>query len=152
TQFIFYIKGLIQAIASNDAEAIQNRYRQIDTGRGVGKALLLDAGMTGTDADKVEKLTTPFTGVADQLEFFKGRVAAAARMPVSVLFGEGAGKGGGIGDKGEGDLRIWHAGVQAFQVREVEPILRRLYALVGAVEGVDTTRLKFQWGPLYEPT
>lgn len=150
TQFIFYIKGLIQAIASDDANAIQNRYRQIDMGRGVGKALLLDAGQTTNDAEKVEKLTTPFTGIADQLKFFMQRVAAAARMPMSVLFGNGAGTS--LDASGEGDLRIWHAGVQAFQQREVEPILRRLYAIVGAVEGVDTHRLKFQWGPLYEPT
>ena len=151
TQFIFYVKGLIQAIASDDANAIQQRYQMIDMQRGVGKALLLDAGMNGSDGEKTEKLTTPFTGVADQLEFFKERVAAAARMPVSVLFGTGAGKGG-IGNTGEGDLRIWHAGVQAYQAREIEPILRRLYALVGAVEGLDVSRIKFQWGPLYEPT
>jgi uncharacterized protein len=151
TQFIFYVKGLIQAIASDDANAIQQRYQMIDMQRGVGKALLLDAGMTGTDSEKTEKLTTPFTGVSDQLQFFKERVAAAARMPVSVLFGTGAGKGG-IGNNGEGDLRIWHAGVQAYQAREVEPVLRRLYALVGAVEGLDVSGIKFQWGPLYEPT
>ena len=151
TQFIFYVKGLIQAIASDDANAIQQRYQMIDMGRGVGKALLLDAGMSVSDAEKVEKLTTPFTGVADQLQFFMQRVAAAARMPVSVLFGTGAGKGG-IGNNGEGDLRIWHAGVQAYQAREIEPVLRRLYALVGASEGLDVGRIKFQWGPLYEPT
>jgi hypothetical protein len=150
TQFIYYIKGLIDAIASKDAAGIQARYHQIDSARGTNRALLLDAGQTGTDAEKVEKLTTPFTGVYDILTFMQSRVASAAEMPVSVLFGTGF--HGGLSDKGEGDLRLWHAKVQGYQTREVEPALRRLYALVGEVLGVDTSDLKFAWKPLYEPT
>lgn len=151
TQAVFYIKGLADAIASDDDETVQNRMQLVDMQRNVGRAVLLDAGSEGNvGSEKAEKLTTPFAGVADVTDRFQSRVAAAARMPVSILFGNQ--KGGIGGDSGEGDLRTWHAGVQAYQVRTVEPILRRLYAIVGAVLGVDTALLKFAWTQLHEPT
>ena len=150
TQFIFYVKGLLDAIASKDYAAVQARYHAVDMARGIGHALLLDAGMTGQDAEKAEKLTTPFTGVEEILGFFQTRVAAAAGIPVSILFGTGF--HGGLSDKGEGDLRSWHSKVKGFQTRELEADLRALYALVGEVEGIDTSNMKFTWKSLYEPT
>jgi phage-related protein (TIGR01555 family) len=151
TQFIFYVKGLLDAIASKDYATVQARYHAVDMARGVGRSLLLDAGMTGQDAEKAEKLTTPFTGVKDILvDVFMARVAAAAGIPVSVLFGTGF--GGGLSDKGEGDLRAWHSKVKGYQTRELEADLRALYALVGEVEGVDTSNMKFVWKSLYEPS
>lgn len=154
TQFIFYIQGLLDAVTEGDAATIQQRMQLIDLQRSTNRALLLDAGDgSGTNqAERAEKQTTPFTGVADMLQFLMSRIASAARMPVSILFGTGLGKGSGIGDKGEGDLRTWHAKIKSYQTNEVEPIIRRLYALVGSTLGIDTTKIKFNWAQLYEPT
>lgn len=153
TQFIFYIQGLIDSVTNGDAGAIQQRMQLIDMQRSSNRALLLDAGDgSGTnESERAEKQTTPFTGVADMLQFLMSRIAAAARMPVSILFGTGLGKGG-IGNQGEGDLRTWHSQIQSYQKREVEPILRRMYALVAASLGVDISKMKFNWAQLYEPT
>lgn len=146
SQGVFKMSGLLQAIAQ-DAGALQTRMALVDMSRSVMRAVMLDAD-TGEDFSRV---ATSFSGIPDVIDRFMQRVASAAEMPVSILFGRSP---AGMNATGESDFRMWYDTIAAEQVKILKPQLLRIYRLMAASKelGLGTLDFDLEFQPLWEAT
>lgn len=115
-QAVIKMKNLAQMVAAGDAAAIRARMETIAYARSVLKTMLLDT------EEEYDRKPTPLQGVPDILDRMMFRLAAAADMPVTMLFGMSP---GGLNATGESDIEIFNDRVKAEQVRCLtEPIMR----------------------------
>lgn len=146
SQGVFKLSGLVQAIASGEKDAIQARMALVDMTRGVARSVLLDAEA----GESFEKIPTAFGGIADLLDRYMLRLAAAADMPVTILMGRSP---AGMNATGESDFRAFYAAIESEQKNVLKPILMRLYTLIAASMGhKDVEGLDFKFHPLWSPT
>lgn len=122
SQGVFKIQGLIDMIAGGDKEILQTRMALVDMSRSMARSLLVDA-----EREEFERVPYAFTGVPEVIDRFMQRLAAAARMPVTVLYGRSP---AGLNATGESDIRIWYDAVSSWQQDELSPRLERLVELV----------------------
>lgn len=122
SQGVFKIQGLIDMIAGGEKEALQTRMQLVDMSRSMARSLLIDA-----DKEEFTRSAYSFTGVPDVIDRFMLRLAAAARMPVTVLYGRSP---AGLNATGESDIRIWYDAVSAYQSDVLEEKIERLVHLV----------------------
>lgn len=123
-QGVFKFKGLMQSVAQTDCTEFQARMEALDMGRSVARAVLVDA-----DGEDFRRDTYAFNGLPEIAQLWMLRVAGAARMPVTVLFGQAP---AGLNATGESDLRLWYDRVGAWQTKDHQPQVRRLVDLFGA--------------------
>lgn len=132
--------------ASNNS--ILTRARQLQLSQSICKTRLLDAD------EEFTRETVSVAGVAEIMEQFALRLAAAADMPVSMVFGQVK---GGLGDAGNTDLRFFYDRVASKQRRRLLPPLKRLYRLLWLAKDSPTRgRLPERWDvrlrPLWQMT
>jgi phage-related protein (TIGR01555 family) len=151
SQGVFKIKDLIAKLAGNQADAIRDRLTMMDLARSVARSILVDA-----DAEDFTKVATSFAGVPETLDRFMQLMSAATypRIPVSLLFGRSA---AGMNATGDLDLDAWHAGVESYQRRILEPALLRAYdimslAKTAPTKGLPVKDLSVEWAPLHIPS
>ena len=145
---IMKIKGLASILAANSPEAVATRAQAVELGRSLAKTILLDS------EEDYERKTTALTGVPDVLSQLSTRLAAAARMPISKLFGQSA---SGLNATGEGDARNWYDAVAAYQEDSVRPAYERLLKLLfasksGPTRGIEPENWALKFPPLWQPT
>ena len=145
---IMKIKGLAAIVAANSPEAVANRAQALELGRSMCKTILVDAD------ESYERKTTVLSGVQDVLNQLNSRLAAAARMPISKLFGQSA---SGLNATGEGDARNWYDAVAAYQEDHVRPpyeqLLRLLFASKsGPTKGIEPENWSLRFPSLWQPT
>ncbi len=146
SQGVFKMKGLIDAISSNQKELVQARMQLVDMSRGVARSVLLDA----ESGEDFTKIATQFGGVSDLLDRYMLRLASAADMPVTVLMGRSP---AGQNATGESDFRAFYATVESDQTNLLQPQLMRVYKLMAASMGMkDLEGLDFHFNPLWSPT
>lgn len=126
-QAVFKLKGLHAQIAANKTSEILQRMELVDMSRSVARAVLLDA-----EDEDFKRDTYSFGGVPDLLDKFTLRLAAAARMPVSLLMGQAP---AGLNATGDSDIRFFYDQVKAAQEHTLRPALERLVALISAPNG-----------------
>ena len=149
SQAVMKINGLSQLI-SRDQKSLQTRMKMVDMGRSSSRMLYIDA-----ENEAFERTATPLTGVSDVLEMLMLRLAAAAEMPVAILFGR---EPSGLNATGDADFRRFYDVIAGEQVEVVDPKLRRLYTLIfaakdGPTKGVVPAKgLEFIWHKLYAPS
>jgi phage-related protein (TIGR01555 family) len=124
SQGVLKMRGLVAAMLAEDHEVITNRLNLIDMSRSVARSIFLDAG----GDESYERLPIGFAGVPDVIDRFHFRVAAAARCPVTVLFGQAP---AGLNATGASDIRIWYANVDTYGQQEIDPYTKRLCAVAG---------------------
>lgn len=117
SQSIFKIKDLYKIVQNDDLTTFKNRIQALEMGRSLVRASIIDS------EEEFERKATPLAGVADILDRMESRMAAAADMPVSVLFGRSA---GGLNATGEGDRKQWHESVADYRNTQINPALRML--------------------------
>jgi phage-related protein (TIGR01555 family) len=122
----FKIQGLVDMIAGGEKDALQARMQLVDMSRSVCRAVLLDA-----EKEDYERDPYNFAGIPDILRLFMLRVAAAARMPVTVLMGQSP---AGMNATGESDLRIWYDEIKDYQKDSLQDPIERFYRLVFSAE------------------
>jgi phage-related protein (TIGR01555 family) len=150
SQGVFKIKGLInQLVAKDGAAALQTRMQMLDMSRSVARAILVDA-----DAEDFERKPTTFAGIPELLDRFMMRVASAAEMPVTVLFGRSP---AGLNATGESDVRAWYDTVQDAQTDVLQPRLERLLHLClraadSPMRGIVDDAWEVCFPPLWQPT
>jgi phage-related protein (TIGR01555 family) len=81
-------------------------------------------------------------------------VAAAAEMPVTILFGRSP---AGLNATGESDIRAWYDTVVDAQTDQLKPALERLLKLIFAAKDSPTSgaipeRWTIEFNPLWQPT
>ena len=145
---IMKIKGLASILAANSPEAVANRAQAVELGRSIAKTILLDS------EEEYERKTTTLAGVPDVLGQVMHRLAAAARMPISKMFGQSA---SGLNATGEGDARNWYDAVAAYQEDSVRPAYEKLLKLLfasktGPTKGIEPENWALKFPPLWQPT
>lgn len=145
------IKGLARALAEKGAAARQAflEYARFQA------VLQSVARMRFIDADEqFQRVTASVAGVAEMLREWSLRLAAAADMPVSLLFGQVK---GGLGDAGSTDIRFFYDRIAAQQQNRLLPQLERFYRIAwkskdGPSRGVEPEHWSVVFKPLWQPT
>ena len=121
-QAVFKLVGLADLMAQGDDgdEIIINRSRAVDMARSVSRALFIDKD------EEFERKATPVTGLSDILDRLSIRIAAAARMPVTVMMGQSP---AGLNATGASDIRIWYDQVKRDRTKHLLPKANRLVRL-----------------------
>ena len=122
SQGVWKIKGLFQAVVSGKLDQIESRFSIADKTRSMFRSLLLDA-----DQESFDYVHREFGGIDGILAQSAIRTAAAAQMPVTVLYGQSP---AGMNATGESDIRLWYDRVEQYQTDVILPGLRRILFLV----------------------
>ena len=106
-QGVFKLKGLHSAVASSRSEELIKRMELVDMSRSISRSILLDA-----EDEDFRRDSYSFAGIPEILEKMMLRLAAAARIPVSLLMGQAP---AGMNATGESDIRFFYDQVKAEQ-------------------------------------
>ncbi len=124
-QGVFKLKGLHSAMSSNRSEELLKRMELVDMSRSISRSIILDA-----EDEDFRRDSYGFSGIPEILEKMMLRLAAAARLPVSLLMGQAP---AGMNATGESDTRFFYDQVRAEQ-EAVKPKLERLSKIINANE------------------
>jgi hypothetical protein len=141
SQAIWKIKGLAEMVVSDDATAFRNRLKALELGRGTVRAAVLDT------EEEFERKGTPMGGFPELLDRFESRVAAAIKMPVTVLFGRSP---SGLNATGESDLQIWHESIADYRDQHLIPPLTQLTGPLLAEAGASPDTWEIVGRPIKE--
>lgn len=149
SQGVWKIKGLMQAALTGKAGALQERFRIADQARSMFRSLLLDS-----DGESFDYVHRQFGGIADLLAQSAIRTAAAAQMPVTVLYGQSP---AGMNATGESDIRLWYDRVEQYQEDVLRSRLEQLVRLVlrskeGPTGGVEPPAWRVNFRPVRKET
>lgn len=122
SQAVFKIRNLMEMIANNQKDQVVARMQMADLGRSVMRAVMVDA-----EAEDFKREPTSFAGIPDLMDRQMQRVASAAKMPVTKLFGRSP---AGMNATGESDIRMWLDQIRSMQENELGPKIKRLYTLM----------------------
>jgi phage-related protein (TIGR01555 family) len=144
-QAVFKMKGLSEIIATDNGEMLKERIKAAELSRSTMRALLIDA-----DGEEFERKQTPISGLPEMLDRFATRLAAAADMPVTLLFGQSP---TGLNATGESDIRFFYDRIKALQTRKVTPAVEKITApLLRLDSAAAPERWSVQHRPLWQPT
>lgn len=157
SQAIIRMKGLADAIETGNEELVRSRLENMEMGRSIVRALLLDAGdgTKGDPGETWERQSVSLAGLAESLDRLMTIVAAAVDMPVSRLFGtQKTHSLGGSGGDAAGET-WWNERITGLQVEQVRPgikeFLRFLFACKeGPTAGKTPKKWSIQFRPLRE--
>jgi phage-related protein (TIGR01555 family) len=144
-QGVFKMAGLAEAIASGNTALVMARLSAIDMARSVVKAAVLD-----TNGEEFERKVTPVAGLADLLDRFCTKLAAAAGYPQTLLFGMSP---AGMNATGESDITLYYDKVKDGQNEKIGPPLRKLLRMLfawkqGPTGGSEPDGWSIQFKPL----
>jgi hypothetical protein len=147
-QAVFKMAGLAELLMSGDDDVVLARARTIDMSRSVARALIIDK-----DED-FERKATPLSGLPELLDRLTNRLAAAARMPVTLLMGTSP---AGLNATGAADIRWYYDAVAGDRERTLRPKLNRLVRLImlakdGPTDGVEPCQWRVRFKPLWQMT
>ncbi len=128
-QAVMKIDGFIDMITSGGANAnqtMETRMQIMDMARSVARSVVIDA-----ESEEFSKQPTLFSGVADMLDRWMARIAAAAETPITVLMGRSP---AGENATGESDFQWFYDTIKTDQVNVEEPQLRQFYDLLFAAK------------------
>lgn len=132
--------GLSEELASDQDDAITDRYALFSQMKSVVKLALLDGDET------YERKTLNLSGVAPILETFMTWISGAADIPVTRLFGTSA---KGLNATGDGDMNNYHDSIKSKQVSQLEPALMVLdEVMVRSALGHMPDDYSYEWNPL----
>jgi phage-related protein (TIGR01555 family) len=136
-------EGLSDELASDQDDAIINRYTLFSQMKSVVQMALLDGD------ESYERKTLDLGGVAPVLETFMTWISGAANIPVTRLFGTSA---KGLNATGEGDLKNYYNSIRSKQLVRLDPGLRYLdEVLVRSALGYWPDDYNYVWAPLAQP-
>jgi phage-related protein (TIGR01555 family) len=146
SQAVFTVRGLANMLAAHEDEAILKRFKIMDMARSIARAVVID------ESETFDRKATPVTGLADLLAAFEHRLAAAARMPVSLLMGEAP---AGLKATGDSDIRWFYDQIRAEQERGLRPHVNRIleclfHAKQGPTRGREPSNWSFEFNPLWQ--
>ena len=149
SQGVLKLQNLIQMLTTGGEALLRKRIQMMDIARSVCRSILVDA-----DKESFERVATSFQGIPDLLDRFMMRVAAAAEMPVTILFGRSP---AGMNATGESDTRAWYDTVAAAQRDVLLPRLEQLVRVVmaasdGPTNGVVLEGWCIEFEALWQPT
>lgn len=153
SQRIFKLKGLIASLAEADGSGaldVTSRLQMLDMQSSVNKAIMLDAGdETGNGEEDYSVIDRPTLGTLDGvMQVYLIRLAAAARMPLTVLLGMSP---AGMDATGESDMILWFNSVDTYRRLVLEERILRLVRIVARSLGIDASTWEIEWPELARP-
>jgi len=156
SQAVFKLQGLIQSLAEASGTSaagndVTSRLQMMDLFRSSAKAVVLDAGdVTGVGAESFEVVDRTSLGALDGvIGQYYVRLAAAARMPLTVLLGMAP---SGMNATGESDLLLYFNSVDVYRNDVLTPRLKRLVTMVARELGdEDPDSWEVCWPELQRP-
>jgi uncharacterized protein len=139
-QGVFKLKGLHSAVASNRSDELLKRMELVDMSRSISRSILLDA-----EDEDFRRDTYGFSGIPEILEKMMLRLAASARLPVSLLMGQAP---AGMNATGESDTRFFYDQIRA----EQEAIKPKIERLVKVMNGDDDITVAIEFPALWQMT
>jgi phage-related protein (TIGR01555 family) len=142
---VFKIEDLHKIMSENNKELFQARMAAVALSQATAGVTLIDKN------EEYKREQTPVTGLADLLDRFSRRFAAAADIPFQVLFGESPGginAGGASGDQ----IRMWYDRIRSKQVRDLMPGLKRLTLVLLPTLGGAPENWSIEFCSLWQPT
>jgi len=148
SQAVFAVEGLIDMIAEGERDTMLARMEIVDMARSVARAVVIDA-----ESERYEhKGAANVSGIDPLMMMVFQRLAAAADMPLTILFGMSP---GGMNATGESDTRGWYDVVQSYRDAKLTPQLQTLVRIVEADAGrpiaIDEEP-EIVWPSLWQPT
>jgi phage-related protein (TIGR01555 family) len=140
-QSVYKIKGLAEILGSDGEGALVARMRAIDLMRSTVRAILIDS------EEEFGRQQTPVAGLPEILERFTFRLAAAAEMPCSMLFGQAP---AGLNATGDADIRFYYDHLKNRQTRQLKPALERLVRML--MQGREPAQWSIMFRPLWQLT
>lgn len=118
-QAVFSMSGLAAVIASGEETLLKDRMKLVDMMRSVVRAMVIDAD----GKEKFERQFATFTGVAEAMDKIMLRLAAAMKMPVTILMGQSP---AGMNATGVSDLSNWYNWIESCQTTVQAQRIRRI--------------------------
>lgn len=151
-QGVFKLQGLNDMMVADNNGAVVARAQLIDMTRGIARAAVLDAGGDGREPESFERVTTALTGLPEIMQQLALRLAAAARMPVSLLLGQAP---AGLNATGDSDIRWYYDRIKTKQNEILKPILEQLMRIVfatkdGPTKGQEPENWSIYFNPLWQ--
>lgn len=148
SQATMSIEGLAELIAQDKDEVIRNRIKAVELARSTVRMVLTDSKET------YKREQTPVAGLADLLDRFESRLAAAADMPITVLMGRSP---AGLNATGESDVRLFYDRVGVYQRLHLRPRLEQLVRMIlrdrlGPTRGKEPDTWSIEFNPLWQPS
>jgi phage-related protein (TIGR01555 family) len=140
-QAVYKLKGFYDSLAEDADGKLQKRLQTMDMFRSTIRALVLDA------EDSFERQSTSITGIPDVMREFAVRLAAAADMPLTRLFGTSP---AGMNATGESDIAMWDDRVSAYQRDKLRPHYHRLVEIIMHTE-LKGDALPEKWDVKFRP-
>ena len=133
-------EGLAEDLTTDQEAAILKRYQVFGMMKSSVQMALLDGDET------YDRKTLNLSGVAPIIEQFITFISAAARIPVTKLFGTSA---KGMNATGEGDLNNYYDMIRSYQVNNLGLSMRYLdEVLVRSALGNFPKQFDYVWNPL----
>lgn len=149
SQAVFKIAGLMAAIAGGRKSKIEERLQLADMYRSTMRAVTVDK-----EGEDFSRMPSSFTDAAKMVELFTLRLAAAAEMPVTILFGRSP---QGMNATGDSDFRHFYDTIRTAQENELRPELERVLRILmlaqdGPTRGAEPDGWAVKFAPLWQMT
>lgn len=149
SQGVYSIRNLIEGMAGGQEDVILHRMRINDMTRSSMRSLVIDA-----EGEKFERVPSQLSGVPELVGVFEKRLASAAEMPLTVLFGTSP---AGMNATGESDLANWYKACGAMREKTLKPALERIFQIVmlapnGPTYGEEPEKWDIEFPPFSEPS
>jgi phage-related protein (TIGR01555 family) len=142
-QAVYKIRGLADAIASDREGVILKRLQLMDISRSFLRGIALDA-----ESEDFDRKPTPIAGLADMMDRFCNRLAAAADMPVSMLMGQAP---AGLNATGSENTRYYYDRIKGLQMeQEHEPLKQLVRLLLLADKGQEPETWSVEFPDLWQ--
>lgn len=136
---VYRFHGLAETLGqSGGDEKLMTRVQLTNQGKSVHRAVVLDK------EDEWDQRQLTLSGVRDVIITYDARVAGAADMPATRLFGKSP---DGMNSTGESDLANYDQSIQAKQEMDLRPAMERLDAVILASAGLKAG-LTWNFSPL----
>ncbi|MGL4640510.1 MAG: DUF1073 domain-containing protein [Shewanella sp.] len=137
---VYRLNGLAETLGLSGGEAkITERLTATNTGKSIHRAVILDK------EDEWDQRQLNLTGMRDVIITYDGRVAGAADIPATRLFGKAP---DGMNATGDGDDDNYFQSIGAKQEMTLRPQMEALDAVLLPSAGVTDARLSWKWTPL----
>lgn len=146
---VLRMKELARMLSTKQGQAaLADRAAGIEAARSIARVLILDV------EEEYVRQTTSVAGLSDVLHVLILRLAAALKLPVGLMMGQGP---TGLNSTGEADMRWFNDQVSGERKKDLEPNLMRYYRLLMlAKAGPAGGRLPEKWSikfnALVQPT
>lgn len=142
-QKIYKHTDLAQLLGSGKRDAIIERLTNLNVALSVANMATIDG------SEELSRLAVPTTGLPELLGKMGEQVAAAAQVPVTVLFGQTP---SGMNATGATEMRLYYDRVAASQVSLLKPILNIIYSILFKELKLEVPEFNIEFNPLWQMT